>query len=651
MRFLFFFLFYLIPSLHQQVFSIENNGLIYEVLDKHRVNATFISSTKIGFGSSDNILKVYDVEGNHVWSFNTKNSIFDSQTTSDGGKIIVASEDRYLYMLDEFGHQLWKFRASRSMKKAAISEDGLMVAVVSDNLNLYVLDKDGNLLWEKNIYIAMNGLSIYGTGNNTRIVLGTDSGNIIIFDRKGNTLIKIDTEYAVTDLDITSNGGKIISGTFDNNIKLIHGGNGNLLWNKFESSPITSVSISENGKYILIGTKSGDVALLKEDGIELFRIQNPSPILDVFIESNADKFSYCTKNGLSRIYHTKTTLNYLKDLKSKNILILIFSIIIFFISIVFLIILLKNTEIGILIINKIYYSISITSYEVWKSRVSYTFILPTLILLLVFKYYPALSGLFHAFTEWYPGVKTEWVGLENFYYLWTDQYFWTGFINMIILVTTGILKIITIPLIVAELIFHLQNVIMKYWFRTFFIIPIVLPGVVLFLLWNNIYDPSIGLLNQTLNLIGLEEWTRVWYGDSKIALLSVIFIGFPWVDPFALLVFYGGLISISNEIFDAAKVDGAGIIHRFFKIDIPLLFGQFKLLFILTFIEMVQAFEIVFLTTGGGPGSATYTPALELYFMATRLNNLGVASAIGIILFTIILVITIINLRYKRFET
>ena len=188
-----------------------------------------------------------------------------------------------------------------------------MVAVVSDDLNLYVLDKDGNLLWGKNIYIAMNGLSIYGTGNNTRIVLGTDSGNIIIFDREGNTLIKIDTEYAVTDLDITSNGGKIISGTFDNNIKLIHGGNGNLLWNKLESSPITSASISENGKYILIGTKSGDVILLNEDGLELFRIQNSSQILDVFIESNADKFSYSTKNGLSRIYHIKTTLIHLKD--------------------------------------------------------------------------------------------------------------------------------------------------------------------------------------------------------------------------------------------------------------------------------------------------------------------------------------------------
>ena len=66
---------------------------------------------------------------------------------------------------------------------------------------------------------------------------------------------------------------------------------------------------------------------------------------------------------------------------------------------------------------------------------------------------------------------------------------------------------------------------------------------------------------------------------------------------------------------------------------------------------MVQAFEIVYLTTGGGPGSSTYTPALELYFMATRLNKLGVASAIGIILFIIILIITIFNLKYKRFET
>ena len=143
----------------------------------------------------------------------------------------------------------------------------------------------------------------------------------------------------------------------------------------------------------------------------------------------------------------------------------------------------------------------------------------------------------------------------------------------------------------------------------------------------------------------------MWYGDSTVALLSVIFIGFPWVDPFALLVFYGGLIAIPNEVFDAAKVDGANVLQRFLKIDIPLLFGQLKLLTILMFIEMVQAFEIVFLTTGGGPGSATYTPALELYFMATRLNKLGVASAIGIILFTIILTFTIIGLRSKKFKT
>lgn len=187
--------------------------------------------------------------------------------------------------------------------------------------------------------------------------------------------------------------------------------------------------------------------------------------------------------------------------------------------------------------------------------------------------------------------------------------------------------------------------------RTLFVVPIVLPAVVEILVWNNIYDPAIGLLNESLKLLGLEEWTRVWYGDPNVALSSVLFIGVPWVNAFALLIFYGGLISISDEIIDSSKVDGANTFRRFWSIDLPLLMGQVKLLLILNFINAVQTFELVFLTTGGGPGAATYVPALELYYMAMRMDRMGVASAIGMILFVIILLGTILNMRFVRSST
>jgi raffinose/stachyose/melibiose transport system permease protein len=105
------------------------------------------------------------------------------------------------------------------------------------------------------------------------------------------------------------------------------------------------------------------------------------------------------------------------------------------------------------------------------------------------------------------------------------------------------------------------------------------------------------------------------------------------------------LISISTDVFDAALVDGAFGLSRFWHIDLPLLMGQIKLLLMLTFIGAVQTFELVYLTTGGGPGAATYTPALELYYSAMRMDMLGLASAIGMVLFVIILSGTVVNMR------
>ena len=287
----------------------------------------------------------------------------------------------------------------------------------------------------------------------------------------------------------------------------------------------------------------------------------------------------------------------------------------------------------------------------WGARLSYILILPTLALLLTFNYYPAFSGLYHAFTKWSPGVSTEWVGLANFHFLLEDRFFLSGFRNAAILVVVSIAKTMTFPLLVAELIFNVRNRFSQYWFRTLFVVPIVLPAVVEILVWNNIYDPAIGLLNESLKLFGLEEFhTRMVRRCQRIVGRNHLYRR-SVVNAFALLIFYGGLISISNEIIDASRVDGASTWRRFWTIDLPLLMGQIKLLLILNFINAVQDIRACLPNDRRRPRAATYTPALELYYLAMRMDRMGVASAIGMILFLIILAGTIINIRYVRSST
>src|SRR5688572_2642 len=137
--------------------------------------------------------------------------------------------------------------------------------------------------------------------------------------------------------------------------------------------------------------------------------------------------------------------------------------------------------------------------RVWDARVSYAFLSPSLLLVGVFMYWPTFSGMFYAFTDWQPGLeRLNFVGLANFAAMLEDDYLRTGFVNVGLIILTTVLKDLTVPLLVAELIFHLRWPRLQYWFRTLFVIPMVMPGIAIILLWVQIYDPNIGLLNQVL---------------------------------------------------------------------------------------------------------------------------------------------------------
>lgn len=275
-------------------------------------------------------------------------------------------------------------------------------------------------------------------------------------------------------------------------------------------------------------------------------------------------------------------------------------------------------------------------------------LLPTLALLAIFNYLPALIGLQRAFTRWETGEPPQWIGVANFTTLAQDEYLLLSLGNLLILLIANLLKTLTFPLLTAELLLALKSPRLQYTLRTLFTLPMVVPGMVTTLLWAFIYDGSVGLLNSTLESVGLSTWTRSWLGESSTALGAIIGIGFPWTGGLALLIYLAGLSGISSDIHEAASLDGATGWRRVRYIDLPLLLPQVRLLSTLTIIATLQDFGTILLLTGGGPGLATHLPALHMYFQAFRFGHLGYASAIGFVLFLVIFTLSLLNQKAGR---
>ena len=279
---------------------------------------------------------------------------------------------------------------------------------------------------------------------------------------------------------------------------------------------------------------------------------------------------------------------------------------------------------------------------------AYVLVLPATLLIAAFSYYPAALAFYYSMTTFSLRARTEFIGLQNYEQILTDDfYFRTGMVNLVIIVLASILKTITVPLLVAELVFWLRNGVHRYLFRTLFVLPAVVPDLIFTLLWRQVYDPRTGMINQLLGALGLHQWQRAWLADERTALWAVIGVGFPFVGAFGFLILLAGLLNINGDYYDAATIDGAGWWRRFRDIDLPLLVPQFRILLFFAITGAIQGFGLIYILTRGGPGYATYVPPLQMYLRISN-GDFGYASAIGVVLFVLILVLTLFVLRFRR---
>jgi raffinose/stachyose/melibiose transport system permease protein len=275
-------------------------------------------------------------------------------------------------------------------------------------------------------------------------------------------------------------------------------------------------------------------------------------------------------------------------------------------------------------------------------------LLPSLLLIGVFSYYPAVRSLIGGFYAWNGFSAPAYVGIAQFKEYFQSANFGAEMRNLAILVGGSILITLVSQFTAAEIVTHMPRragTIARY----VLVLPIVLPPLVLIEVWAYLLQPSSGLIDEVLGAVGLPQPT--WLSQPHLALVSILLIGFPWISNLGFLIFLGGLQNLPRDVLDASRLDGAGPVKRVFAIDVPLLLPQFRIVVLLSGIYAVQNFVPILLLTNGGPGTATLVPGLDMYQSAFQSDQYGYGMAIGTVLFVLMLAFTLVAMRVLRPRT
>ena len=277
----------------------------------------------------------------------------------------------------------------------------------------------------------------------------------------------------------------------------------------------------------------------------------------------------------------------------------------------------------------------------------YLALLPLFAVLILFQYYPAISGIFYSFFDWQPASTSTFLGLANYRTMLADSIWWSSFRNLGLIFLFGIASWV-IPLTAAELLITLRSQRLQYVFRTLLIVPMAFPGVVTALVWSFMYHPNDGVINRGLAIVHLQELQQNWVGNPKLALISLLFIGFPFIAGLPFLIFYTGLSNIPREIYEAAALDGVGRIRRIVTLDLPLLAGQVKILIFLAVVGTLQYGFMAYIVTAGGPDNSTMVPVLRMLNVAYQGGDWGYAASLSTTLFLITLIFSCVIVFVRR---
>lgn len=271
---------------------------------------------------------------------------------------------------------------------------------------------------------------------------------------------------------------------------------------------------------------------------------------------------------------------------------------------------------------------------------AWIFIAPAILGTFIFILIPVICSFGLSFTSWDMLNPINFVGFENYKLLLKDGLFYKILLNTIVFaLSTSILGVI-IPLILAAILN--SKIRGSEFYKTAYFLPFITPMVVVGIVWAWIFDPNIGFLNQVLNI------HINWLYDSKFAMPALIIVSVWKLIGYNMIIFLSAFSSVSQSLFEAAKIDGANAYQTFKNVTIPLLSSTIFFVVIITAISSFQVFDLIYLMTQGGPFDSTNVLVYSIYKNAFEYFNIGKASAIAYVLFVIILVLTLVQWHFRK---
>lgn len=285
-----------------------------------------------------------------------------------------------------------------------------------------------------------------------------------------------------------------------------------------------------------------------------------------------------------------------------------------------------------------------------ETAIGWLFVVPALVMYGLFVLVPLLMSIQYSFVRWNGIGEMTWVGLDNYARVLQNPDLLETVFNALRLVLFFSIIPVTLGLVVASVMHRVATGRLGSVARTVLFLPQVIPLVAAGIIWGWLLALP-GLINELLRLFGLGSAARAWLGDFDWALPAVGMIGVWVLLGFCTVLLSTGISKLDPALFESARIDGANWLTEFVRVTVPLLRNEIGVCLTVTIINALAAFDIVYVTTAGGPGNSTAVPGIQIYILAFTQQRIGPASALAVILMLLVLVIILPLQRLNRAET
>ena len=278
----------------------------------------------------------------------------------------------------------------------------------------------------------------------------------------------------------------------------------------------------------------------------------------------------------------------------------------------------------------------------------YLFIAPAVLLLIAFMGFPLYRSLELSLFQWKGLLPRKWVGLDNFVELFSDVYFWNALSHTIVFAAAATVGTVGLGFLLAVAIS--RRVPLYRLYRFAFYLPVMLPMTVVAALWARIYEPNFGLLNTTLNSLGLGALAQPWLGSLSLSLPAIIAVVIWQYAGFPMIVLLAAIEGIPEELHQAATLDGASELDRMRYLISPMIWPVLVSISVVQVIFSLKVFDIVWVMTKGGPAESSSVLGTYLYRRAFEQQEYGYASAVAVAMFAIIFTVTYLYYRLSKVD-